>query len=184
MSAYPQPREVEVPEYSCTFCGDPITGEMLRGEFVADAAREDGEGNFIHEACVRGEIVSSLTPQQKFDMQRFVTALRIVQDVPSETLALFDRHPLMNYDLRELKDAVDAQMVLLDPDPSPFPEELVLVRASAVVQGKAAIWGEVGRVKGEIFMLSSAAPLSLAVKTERLEFLKKAANGLREASHE
>jgi hypothetical protein len=157
---------------------------MLKGEFVSEDAREDGEGKFIHEACVVPEVQSTLTPKQQFEMLRFVTALRVAADTPHETLALFDRHPLVNFELRELRDLVNDQLAILDPDPSPFAEELVLVRASAVVQAKAAIWGEVGRVKGEIFMLSSAAPLSLAVKTERLEFLKKAANGLREASHE
>jgi hypothetical protein len=183
MSAYPQPREIDVPEYSCTFCADPIKGEMFRGEFVSEGAREDGEGRLIHENCVIHEIASTLTPKQLFDMNRFVAAVRTIQDVPRETLALFDRHPLIDFGLRELKEAADGQMEHLDPDPSPFTEELILVRASDVVRCKAALAVEIGRVKGEIFTLSPAAPLALKVKTERLEFLKKAANGLTEASH-
>jgi hypothetical protein len=179
---YDQPASAT--ERSCKFCTGEIQGEMLKGEFVADDAREDGKG-FIHESCVLPEIVSTLSPEQRFEMLRFVTALRIIQDASRFTLELFDRHPLANFELRELSDAVDAQLVLLDPDPSPFPEELIFVRASAVVKAKAALFGEIGRVKGEIFMLDAAAcPVAYGVKTDRLEFIKKAANRLCEASHE
>jgi hypothetical protein len=170
-------------EYLCTYCADPIEGELFGGEFQSQDAREDGEGRLIHEKCVVLEIASTLTDKQLFDVNRFVAAVRIIQDIPRETFGMFDRHPLIDFSLLELKDDADRQMEMLDPDPSAFTEELVLIRKSALVQGLVVILGEIGRIKGDIMCLNSSSPLSLQVKTELLEFVKKAANGLREATH-
>jgi hypothetical protein len=151
----------------CTECESDVHGELDQYGFEPSDGRKHGKG-WIHDACIPKALAKCLTPDEMFQLQRFVAALRVIDGTDEKLLLKIDLHPLMEGDLACTREACNETLANVLCSPKAYDAELIFVRIRDVVTAKIGLLGEAQRVGAHIF---------------RSSFLMDAYHALREATH-